>query len=77
MEDKQFTEAINKIKKMGIVRHMNEPVILKHDKDTAEFNRMEEKEIMKTFNEIYKGDNNYTIDDIKNGLVAVEVGNYQ
>lgn len=76
MEDKQFKEAINKIKKMSIVKHINEPVILKHDIDTGEFNRMKEKEIMKTFNEVYTGDKSYTIEDVKKELVEVEVNNY-
>lgn len=77
MEDKQFKEAINKIKKMSIVKNINEPVILKHNVDTGEFNRMKENEIMKTFNKVYTGDKSYTIEDVKKELVEVEVNNYK
>ena len=77
MKDKEFKEAINKIKKMSIVKNINEPVILKHDINTGKFNRMKEKEIMKTFNNIYKGDKNYTFEDVKKELVTVEVANYE
>ena len=77
MKDNEFKEAINKIKKMSIVKNINEPVILKHDINTGEFNRMKEKEIMKTFNNIYKGDKNYTFEDVKKELVTVEVSNYK
>lgn len=73
MEDKQFKEAINKIKKMSIVKHINEPVILKHDKDTSSFNRINESELMSIFNNVYTGDKKYTIEDIKKELVDVDV----
>ena len=72
-EDKQFKEAITKIKEMRIVKHITEPVILKHDKDTSSFNRMNEKEVMRIFNDVYKGNNNYTIEDVKKELVNVDV----
>ena len=73
MEDKQFKEAIDKIKKMAIVKHITEPVILKHDKDTSSFNRMNEKTVMRIFNDVYTGDKEYTIDDIKKELINVDV----
>ena len=76
MKDNEFKEAINKIKKMSIVKNINEPVILKHNISTGEFNRMKENEIMKTFNKVYKGDKNYTIEDVKKELVEVEINNY-
>ena len=73
MKDKEFTKAIKEIKNMSIVKHLYEPVILKHDKDTSSFNEMNEKEVMNIFNEIYTGENEYTIEDIRKELVTVDV----
>ena len=73
MEDKQFKEAIDKIRKMTIVKHITEPVILKHDKETSSFNKMNEQEVMRIFNDVYKGNNKYTIEDVKEELVNVDV----
>lgn len=73
MEDEQFKEAINKIRKMKIVKHITEPVILKHDRDTSSFNKMNEQEVMRIFNDTYTGDKKYTIDDIKKELINVDV----
>lgn len=73
MEDKQFKEAIDKIRHMSIVKHITGPVILKHDKDTSSFNRINESELMSIFNKTYTGDKEYTIDDIKKELINVDV----
>ena len=73
MKDKEFTDAINQIKKMGIVSHINEPVILKHNIPDGKFEQMADNEIMRIFNDIYTGNNDYSIEDIKKELVVVDV----
>ena len=72
MKDKEFERAINEIKNMKIVKHLHEPVILKHDKDTSSFNKIKEKEVMKIFNNVYNGENEYRIEDIRKELIYVD-----
>lgn len=73
MRDKEFEKAITQIKRMKILKHFTEPVILKHNINTDSFNQMKEKELMTIFNNLYEGNNNYTIEDVKRELMAVEV----
>ena len=76
--DIKFDKAIDVIKKNRIVlnKYGDEPVILKHDIN-GEFKKICPKEVMKTFNENYDGNNVYDVSDITKHLIEVEVANYK
>ena len=73
MKDKEFLKAINEIKKNRIVKHYVEPKILKHNVNNDSFKEIDDKEVLNLFNEVYKGNKEYTIEDIKKELVPVDV----
>ena len=73
MKDVEFEKAIKIVKSKQIVLNKvddKEPVILKHNKE--QFEEISEDEVLKTFNQNYKGSNVYDVSEITKELIQVE-----